>query len=272
MRISVVTPSYNMGPYMEDTITSVICNLRVGDEYFVVDGGSTDGTVDIIRRYEHRLTGWVSEPDRGYAEAIGKGFDRATGDILCWINCSDLYLAGALDMARGLLTDQTDLIFGDNFYLDEHNRVLGFSKGWVPNLGSAMLYGGWTPLQEACFWRRNLYERIGGIDRSLQYAADYDLFLRMSTIGRVAYAPFAFSGFRLHQGQKSISGMLGYQTERWQCRDRELQGQTEPRSIHLLKRALFRLMMSLRARAAPLIWRRPDLLGVPIGTLSCAQY
>src|SRR5882724_2742913 len=98
MRISVVTPSYNMAPYMEDTITSVIRNLRAGDEYFVVDGGSTDGTVDIIRRYEHRLTGWVSKPDRGYAEAIGKGFDRATGDILCWINCSDLYLAGALDM------------------------------------------------------------------------------------------------------------------------------------------------------------------------------
>lgn len=273
MRISVVTPSFNMAPYLEDTITSVIRNLRPGDEYFVIDGGSMDGSVDIIRRYEKQLTGWVSEPDRGYADAIGKGFDRATGDILCWINSSDLYLSGAFEMASKLLTDQMDLIFGDNFYIDEHNRVLAFSKGWVPNLCNATLYGGWTPLQEACFWRRDLYERIGGISRSLEYAADYDLFLRMSSsTSRTAYVPFAFSGFRRHQGQKSIAGTLAYQRERWQCRDRELRSQVEAWPIHLVKKSLFRLMMSVRARAAPLVWRRPELSGVPITALPCARY
>lgn len=272
MRISVVTPSFNMAPYLEDTIKSVLANLREGDEYFVIDGGSTDGTVDIIRRYERQLTGWVSEPDRGYADAIGKGFDLATGDLLCWINSSDVYLAGALEMARSLVTGPTDLIFGDNFYFDEGNCILRFSKGWVPNLGSATLYGGWTPLQEACFWRRDLYEHVGGIDRSLQYAADYDLFLRMSSRAHATYVPFAFSGFRRHQGQKSISGISGYQTERWQCRDRELRGQIESWPIQLFKKSLFRLMMSGRARAAPLIWRRPDLAGLPIATLPCAQY
>jgi glycosyltransferase involved in cell wall biosynthesis len=272
MRISVVTPNFNMASYLEDTIKSVTANLREGDEYFIIDGGSTDGSIDIIRRHERHLTGWVSETDTGYADALAKGFARATGEILCWINSSDIYLVGALERARSLLTEQTDLIFGDNFYIDEQSRVLRFSKGWVPNLGSAMLYGGWTPLQEACFWRRDLYESVKGIDRSLQYAADYDLFLRMSSKARATYVPFAFSGFRRHQGQKSISGTRSYQTERWQTRERQLRDQTESWPVHLLKRSLFRFMMSVRARAEPLVWRRPDLSGIEITKLSCGQY
>jgi glycosyltransferase involved in cell wall biosynthesis len=272
MRISVVTPNYNMACYLEDTIKSVIENLRPGDEYFVIDGGSTDGSLDVIRRYEKQLTAWVSESDEGYADAIGKGFDRATGDILCWINSSDLYLAGALETASSLMTGQIDLIFGDNFYIDERNRVLRFSKGWVPDLRAATLYGGWTPLQEACFWRRELYESVGGIDTSLQFAADYDLFLRMSSATRAEYVPFAFSGFRRHQGQKSLSGTPSYQRERWHCRSRELQIHEETWPAQRFKRVLFRLMMSVRARAAPLVWQRPDLSGIPIATLPCARY
>src|SRR6478735_5982184 len=100
MRISVVTPSYNMASYLEETIVSVLENLAPGDEYFIIDGGSTDGSIDIIRKYQDRITGWVSEPDHGYAEAIGKGFQRASGDILCWINAGDVYLRGAFTEAR----------------------------------------------------------------------------------------------------------------------------------------------------------------------------
>ncbi len=272
MRISIVTPSYNVAPYLEATIKSVLSNLGDGDEYFIIDGGSTDGSVDIIRRYESRLTGWVSEKDAGYADAIGKGFSRATGDILCWINSSDVYLTGALDAARNLMTRDRDLIFGDDFYIDENGRILSFSKGWVPDLADATLYGGWTPLQEACFWRRDVYERIGGIDRSLQYAADYDLFLRMSRAGRAVYVPYTFSAFRRHLGQKSISGSREYRVERFQCRARELRDVDEPKILGLLKRSGLRVMMSARARLAPLAWRRPDLLGVAIDTLPCAQY
>src|SRR5262249_41374035 len=151
-----------------------------GDEYLIIDGGSTDGSVDIIRRHEANITGWISEPDDGYADALAKGFARASGDILCWINASDLYLSGALDAVRALMTSDLDMIFGDDFYIDEENRILSFSRGWVPNLRLAMLYGGWSPLQDACFWRRELYEKVGGIDRSFRFAADYDLFLRMA--------------------------------------------------------------------------------------------
>src|ERR1700722_20207384 len=103
MRISVVTPSFNMARYLEDTVNSVIANLREGDEYFVIDGGSTDGSVDIIRRYASSLTGWISETDAWYAITLDKGFTCATGDIQCWINAGDLSLSGAFDAARKLL-------------------------------------------------------------------------------------------------------------------------------------------------------------------------
>jgi glycosyltransferase involved in cell wall biosynthesis len=273
MRISVVTPSFNMAPYLAATIDSVVQNLRPGDEYFVIDGGSTDDSVDIIRHHEAGITSWISEPDTGYADAIAKGFERATGDILCWLNCSDVYLSGALEKARVLMErDNADLIFGDDFYIDEAGNVLGFSKGWVQNLRFATLYGGWTPLQEACFWRRDLYWKVGGIDRSLRFAADYDLFLRMSGAGRPTYVPVAFSAFRVHRGQKSISGTREYERERWERRSVELSRLQESKGRNLAKRVFYRAMMSARARLAPVIWRRPEFAGVAVETLRCERY
>lgn len=272
MRISVVTPSFNMAPYLEDTIASVIGNLRPGDEYFVIDGGSTDGSMDIIRRHAKSLTEWVSENDGGYADALAKGFDRATGDILCWINTGDLYLSGALDAARESIAGDLDMIFGDDFYIGEDNRILSYSRGWVPDLRMAMLYGGWTPLQDACFWRRSLYQRIGGIDRSLRYAADYDLFLRMALASRTGYVPVTFSAFRRHAGQKSISGSAAYNDERRRVRAREIGSYRATPMLKVFYRGINRVAMSARARLAPLAWRRPDLIGRPVTGLPCAVY
>ena len=272
MRISVVTPSFNMASYLEDTIKSVIGNLREGDEYFIVDGGSIDGSVDIISRYEASITSWVSEADAGYADALAKGFARADGDILCWINAGDMYLSGAFDVARELLAGDFDMIFGDDFYIDEDNKVLAYSRGWVPDLRMATLHGGWTPLQDACFWRRDLYQGIGGVDRTLQYAADYDLFLRMSLAGNAGYVPVTFSAFRRHAGQKSISGSAAYEAERQRVRAREVAA----RDIGLLRRLASRgfhgAAMSVRARFAPRIWHRRDLAGIPVTGLPCAAY
>ena len=181
----------------------------------MIDGGSGDGTVDIIRSFDKRLTGWVSEPDKGYGDALAKGFARATGDILCWINAGDLLLPGALEAARRALTEtDAEMIVGDDLYVDEEGRVIFLSRGYVKDLQSAMLYGGWTPLQDACFWRRDFYERVGGINPSLRYAADFDLFFRMALQGKCQYVPLTFSAFRRHAGQKSISGSDAYQNER----------------------------------------------------------
>jgi glycosyltransferase involved in cell wall biosynthesis len=272
MRISVVTPSFNMAPYLQETISSVLSNLREGDEYFIIDGGSTDGSVDIIRRYERQISGWVSEADHGYADAIGKGFDRATGDILCWINAGDVYLTGAFDAARKLVVDDVDMIFGDDFYMDEASRVISYSHGWVPDLRMATLFGTWSPLQDACFWRRGLYQKIGGIDRSLRFAADYDLFLRMALAGQARYVPMTFSAFRRHQGQKSMSGASPYKEEKMICRRRELAKLRGSWPADGLNRLTGRVAMSVRARLAPIVWRREDLAGRQIQTLAADRY
>jgi glycosyltransferase involved in cell wall biosynthesis len=271
-RITVVTACLNMQSFLEATLEATLANLMPGDEYFVIDGGSSDGSQDIIRRYEDRLTGWISEPDSGYADALAKGFDRATGEVLCWINAGDLLLDGALDRVRRSFTDSIDLLYGDDFYIDEGDRVISFSRGWIGNLSAAMLYGGWTPLQDACFWRRSLYEQVGGINRSMKYAADYDLFLRMSGRGRCDYLPVAFSAFRQHVGQKSIAGAGRYREERRAARLRELSAL----GIGGLRGRLLDLRHSLavrwRIRVLQRSWRRPDLRGRPVSSLTCGPY
>jgi glycosyltransferase involved in cell wall biosynthesis len=272
-RVSVVTPSFNMASYLAGTIESTLANLRPGDEYFVIDGGSTDGSVDIIRRYANRLTGWVSETDRGYADALAKGFARAAGDILCWINAGDLLLDGALDAAReALAATGGDMIFGDDFYIDESGKVISLSRGYVRDLRAAMLYGGWTPLQDACFWRRSLYERVGGIDSSFRYAADYDLFLRFAIAGRAVYVPKAFSAFRRHPGQKSITDSDGYRRERSLSRTAQLHKlDGRPGYVSWLT-LLHGLAVRWRVHVTQRFWRRRNLEGTPIANLACGHY
>ena len=272
-RVSVITPCYNMAGYVGRTIEATLAVLRPGDEYFVIDGGSSDGSADIIKSYEARLTGWVSERDRGYADALAKGFARASGDILCWINASDVLLPGSLDLVRQIFAgSDADLIFGDDFYMDEADRVISFSRGYIRNLRSAMLYGGWTPLQDACFWRRELYQRCGGIDVSLSFAADYDLFLRMAGRGRASYVPIAFSAFRRHAGQKSISGSQSYRVERRVARARELAGEKQPGITKSLASLWHAAAVRWRVRVTQRGWRRADLVGRPVASLPAGRY
>jgi glycosyltransferase involved in cell wall biosynthesis len=273
VKVSVVTPNYNMASYLPQTIESVLGNLEAGDEYFVIDGGSKDGSVEVLRGYRDKLTGWMSEPDRGYADAIAKGFAHARNDILCWINCGDLLLEGALDAAREQIARSgADMIFGDDFYIDEDGCVIKYSRGYVSDLRSAMLYGGWTPLQDACFWRRDLYQWVGGMNVGLRYAADYDLFLRMVLRGRAQYVPLAFSAFRRHAGQKSVVGTQEYERERAMVRQRELE--REPGSP--LAKTLFGLWqggaLRLRVHVVQRLWQRPDLTGRAIQELCCGAY
>jgi GT2 family glycosyltransferase len=164
------------------------------------------------------------------------------------------------------------MIFGDDFYIGEDNRVLSFSRGWVSDLRTATLYGGWTPLQDTCFWRQSLYQKIGGIDRSLRYAADYDLFLRMALAGRALYVPMAFSAFRRHLGQKSVSSSAAYRAERLRVRAREIGAFRSPSVLKAFHGGINRVAMSARARFLSRAWSRPDLVGMPITSLPCAAY
>lgn len=267
---TVVTPNYNMGSYLAETIESVLTNLRPGDEYFIVDGGSTDDSVDIIRHYQHRITGWVSEKDRSYADALAKGFERANGEYQCWVNCGDLLLRGALDEARARLVESgAEMIFGDDVYVDDSGTVLQVTNGHVHNFASMMLYGGWTPLQDACYWRRSLYERVGGIDSTLRYAADYDLFLRMSLNGYCQYAPAVFSAFRRHEGQASNAHANEYQHERMHCRQRELSSL----SVSYLHLSILKIFYWLKGRVRARVHSRntklPLLIGKNVADLTC---
>ncbi len=220
---TVVTPNFNMGSYLAQTIESVLGNLGDDDEYFIIDGGSSDNSLEIIRSFECKLSGWVSEPDAGYADAVAKGFRQARGHYLCWVNSGDLLLEGALDKARAALeATDADLIFGDDLLIDDAGRVLQVTNGHAADLRAMMLYAGWTPLQESCFWTRDVYERVGGIDPAVKYAADYDFFLRVSMTGRCQYLPAVFGAFRRHEGQLSMAKTALYKAERERCRAREL--------------------------------------------------
>ena len=233
---SVVTPNFNMARFLPETIDSVLANLRPGDEYFVVDGGSTDSSVDILRSYESRLTGWVSEKDQGYADALRKGFSRTQGEFLCWVNCGDLLLPGALDAAAAALDEsKADLIFGDDYFIDEDGWVIQRSFGGVKSLRNIMLFGGWTPLQDACYWRRSLYERVGGIEGDLTLAADFDFLLRAAWAGKSGYVSTVFSAFRRHSGQKSVAQRVDYEFERRRCRRRLM----EQLRVSVCKRLFF---------------------------------
>lgn len=270
---TVVTACLNHGSFLRQTIESVLQNLQPGDQYIIIDGGSSDNSVDIIRQYADRLHYWVSEKDTGYADAIAKGFEHGSAPLMCWINSGDLLLPGALDEARKHLVGEVELVFGDDFNIDENNRVIQFSRGFVPDLHRIMLFGGWTPLQDACYWTRSLYERVGGLDRSLRYAADYDLFLRMSGKGGTRYLSLAMSAFRTHVGQKSIAGRVPYRLERETQRRQAVK--VFPMPVWKKRGLSLYYWVAVRFRArwlSPHRWTRPDLAGANINTLKCAAY
>ena len=203
-RISVVTPSYNQGKFIEDTIESVLDQGYPNLEYIVVDGGSTDGSVDIIRRYQKDLACWVSEKDGGAADAVAKGFSRATGTILAYLNSDDLYLPGSLNAIVEAMRDPAvDVAYGNTYWIDSSGNILG-ERRQTPFVRMGYLYGGFDLQQPATFWRRDLYAKCGGMDPSYLFAFDTDLFTRFATHGaRFKHVNKFVASFRIHPQSKS---------------------------------------------------------------------
>ena len=173
--VTIVTPSYNQGCFVQQTIQSVLAQDYPHIEYFVIDGGSTDDSAEIIRRYVTRLAYWVSEPDRGQTYAINKGFARATGSILAWLNSDDLLAPSAVRIAVAYLRAQADvgLVYGDRLHIDCRGNVIGVNR--MPAFYAAMLARNITLPQETAFFRRDAFERAGGIDQTLHFSMDFDL-------------------------------------------------------------------------------------------------
>ena len=253
----IVTPNLNMGKYLEETIQSVISNMLPGDEYYIIDGGSSDDSLDIIKKYEHIITGWVSEKDKSYSDAVSKGFDKTNLDYLCWIACGDLLLPDSLKNAYEIFSDNNpDFIYGDNIYIDNEGLIIQISNGRAYNITALMYYGNWLPLQDACFWKRSLYLKVGGLDGDLRYAADYDFFLKMSIAGKSLYAPFVFSAFRKHSGQISMKHQNSYRNEQKASRKRVLNFK-----YNIIDHIKYYLYARIRARIHTMKYSNSYILG-----------
>jgi glycosyltransferase involved in cell wall biosynthesis len=188
-KISIVTPSFNQAQFIEETIRSVLMQNYPNLEYIIIDGGSTDGSVDIIKRYSPKLTYWISEADHGQSHAILKGFNRSTGEIMAWINSDDLYAPGALKKIALSASRHPETLWcaGRCDILEDGNIKPGW--GWRGH-GIEEWYMRSIVMQPAVFWRRNLWDENGGLSENLHYSFDYDLWLRFASVqpfpGRIA--------------------------------------------------------------------------------------
>lgn len=203
-KITVVTPSYNQGRFIEETIRSVIDQDYPNLEHIVMDGGSTDETTAILERYSDHLAYWTSEPDEGQTDALIKGFDRATGDVLCWLNSDDLFEPGTLRFVGELFSQRPDVrfLYGDSTWVDPDNRYLKPKKEHAYNRFIWLHDHNFFP-QPSCFWRRDLYEEVGGLDKRFDLAMDADLFIRFAETTKPIHVRRTFSRMRSYPEQKN---------------------------------------------------------------------
>jgi glycosyltransferase involved in cell wall biosynthesis len=203
--VTIVTPSYNQADYLEETIRSVLDQNYPNLEYIIVDGGSTDGSVEIIRKYEDRLAWWISEPDQGQTDAINKGFAKANGEILAWLNSDDTYLEGAVAEAVDYLEAHpaAGMVYGDANLINDDGEILGRFPARQTDFRRLMRGFVHIP-QQAAFFRALLWHQVGPLDTTLYFAMDYDLWVRLAQRAPLHYHPRLWANFRLHGGAKSI--------------------------------------------------------------------
>ena len=247
-RISIVTPSYNQAQFLEETIRSVLLQGYLDLEYVIMDGGSTDGSVEIIRKYEPWLSYVRIGADEGQSAAIGEGFGHTSGEILAWLNSDDYYLPGALKRAAQFFVHHSRVVLanGDANLVDVAGRII---KRWYairPSRFFAANLGLQDWAQQACFWRSWAYEQAGGMDTVLEYCLDTDLFIRLMEVGpggRIPGPPLA--NFRRHDQAKSSTMVNLYYKERTFLVDKYGSPviYSRKRLVHLLWR----------------LWRQPDV-------------
>jgi glycosyltransferase involved in cell wall biosynthesis len=211
--VTIITPSYNQADFLEETIQSVLTQDYPNLEYFIIDGGSTDGSVDIIKKYSGQLAGWLSEKDSGQAEAINKGFSLATGSIVAWINSDDYYLPGAIASAVTALERSPELgmVFGDVVSVDAAGQpfnVMTYGPWGLDELMQFNIIG-----QPGVFLRRATLERAGYLDLSYHYMLDHHLWLRVAQHAPICYIPQLWAAARYHALAKNVAQAPGFARE-----------------------------------------------------------
>ncbi len=205
--VTVVSPSLNQGPYIEATIESVLGQRYPRLEYIVVDGGSTDGTLETLRRHERRLR-WTTGPDSGQAAAINKGFAMGSGEILGWLNCDDGYEPEALSGVVRSFLDHPDvmMVYGEARFVDAAGRDLGRCDQVEPFDLDRLVHWGDIVAQPAAFFRRAAFEAVSGLDETLHWTMDYDLWIRIGRRFPVLYVPEQLAWYRLTGANKTLRG------------------------------------------------------------------
>jgi glycosyltransferase involved in cell wall biosynthesis len=269
-RVSIITPSLNQGRFIEQTIETVLSQGRPhGDlEYVVVDGGSQDDTLPILRRFGDRLR-WVSEPDRGQADAVNKGLRLTSGDVIGWLNSDDIYYPGAVEAACDFLAANpaVDVVYGQAQTIDEQGLVI--EPYPTEPFDLQRLADVCFLCQPAVFFRRSVIERFGPLDERLHFVLDYEYWLRLAQGGATfARIPQLLAGWRLYPGIKSVAGRvrmhtevnemmlerLGYVPDRWIYN--YAHARLEPTSVDSTKHLRFAMALTVLTLWASLRWNR----------------
>lgn len=236
MKISIVTPCFNMVDYIEETILSVINQKHKNHEYLIIDGGSTDGSVEVIKRYSKHLSYWVSEPDNGMYHAIQKGFEKSNGELMGWINADDILLPGCLDSVSSAFTNNNcQWVRGLNAAIDYQGRVVNvhspksmhryyfLNRECFSKDGQLIPYG--TLQQEGTFWKRELWDKVEGLaDNSFRLAGDFFLWMKFYRHCKPALANCLHGAFRWRNDQLSAKGRKQYENEMREIISIELRG------------------------------------------------
>ncbi len=203
--VSIITPSFNQAQYLEKTIQSVLGQDYPNIEYIIVDGGSKDGSVDVIKKYEGRITWWVSEQDKGQTDAINKGFNRARGEILAWLNSDDTYNPGAITEAVKYLLENSEvgMVYADCNFINEDDKFIGKFK--AAQTDYRRLRQGYVHIpQQTMFFRAKYWKDLGPLDPSFYFAMDYDLWTRIAAHAPIQYLPGKiWANFRIHTTSKT---------------------------------------------------------------------
>jgi len=203
--VTVVTPSFNQAKFITETIESVLNQTYKNIEYYVIDGGSTDGTLEILKRYRDSRLKWISEKDDGQSDAINKGFKLAKGEIVGWINSDDILMPEAIEKVVVAFNDETvGLVYGDILIIDEFGNVIKEYKPGEITLERLLKIEQSVP-QPGSFYRKRFVELVGGLDKKLNFVMDYDLFIRLLKISKAIYIPIPLAKFRIHSKSKTFN-------------------------------------------------------------------
>ena len=202
-KVTIVTPSYNQADFIEQTIQSVLKQTYPNVEHIVVDGGSTDGTLDILERYSNQIQ-WISEPDEGQSDAVNKGWQRAKGEILGWLNSDDCSTVNAVEEAVETFRNRPEvgMIFGECYMMNEAGQVYGKWRAKGFNQESILEHPEWVS-SPSMFVRQSVLFEADMLNVELSYAMDYDLFIRLSKITKIVAVPIPMAYFRTHSNSKS---------------------------------------------------------------------